>query len=260
MTSGPTNAGTEAFALTGKTALILGASGAIGGEIAGGFKAAGATVLLAGRNAGKLAATAERLGLGPDATFAADLRDVAALRALADRVAASHGVPDILVASQGTTVIKPAFDVTEAEYDEVVDTNLKSVFFACQAFGQGMAARGSGVIVMITSLAAQNGWALAAAYSASKWGVASLTGTLAAEWGSAGVRVNALSPGFFLTDLNREKMSAARKAEAEKRNAMQRMGELSELVGAAIFLASDAARFVTGATIKVDGGYLASGI
>jgi NAD(P)-dependent dehydrogenase (short-subunit alcohol dehydrogenase family) len=116
------------------------------------------------------------------------------------------------------------------------------------------------VIINISSLSAHTGWANAAIYGASKWGVAGLTQSLAAEWGEAGLRVNAIAPGFFLTDLNRERMSEERKAEARRRSAMQRMGELPELVGAAIYLASDAARFVSGATLRVDGGYLSSGI
>jgi NAD(P)-dependent dehydrogenase (short-subunit alcohol dehydrogenase family) len=107
---------------------------------------------------------------------------------------------------------------------------------------------------------AGDGWANAAAYGASKMGLCGLTQSLAAEWGEKGVRVNAIAPGFFLTDLNRERMSEARKTEARQRSAMRRMGEPRELVGAAIFLASDASAFVTGATIRVDGGYLSSGI
>jgi NAD(P)-dependent dehydrogenase (short-subunit alcohol dehydrogenase family) len=165
-----------------------------------------------------------------------------------------------MINCQGTIAIKPAFEMTEEEYDAILDTNLKSVFFACQAFGRHMVNAGGGVIINISSLSAHTGWANAAIYGASKWGVAGLTQSLAAEWGEAGLRVNAIAPGFFLTDLNRERMSEERKAEARRRSAMQRMGELPELVGAAIYLASDAARFVSGATLRVDGGYLSSGI
>jgi gluconate 5-dehydrogenase len=150
--------------------------------------------------------------------------------------------------------------LSEAEYDAILDTNLKSVFFACTTFGRRMIDRGHGSIINITSLAAHSGWARAAAYGASKMGVAGITQSFAAEWGEMGVRVNAIAPGFFMTDLNRERMPEDRKAEARRRSAMKRMGELDELVGAAVFLASDAARFVSGATLRVDGGYLASGI
>lgn len=253
----------SAFALTGRTALVIGGSSGIGRALALGFRKAGATVLVVGRNRDKLEAVARELDQGPQAgrvAYSADVRSVATLAELAATVEAEHGPPDILVNCQGTTVIKPALDHTEEDYDLILETNLKSVFFACREFGRRMLTRGSGSIINISSLAAHTGWASAAAYSISKWGVASLTQTLAAEWGEGGVRVNAIAPGFFLTDLNRDRMPAERKAEARRRYAMKRMGELQELVGAAIFLASDASRFVTGATLRVDGGYLSSGI
>lgn len=252
----------EEFALAGRTALVIGGSGGIGREIALGYRAAGATALIAGRDPDKLAAVESELGGAGKAplAYAADVRSVAELGRLAERIEGDHGAVDILVNCQGTTAIKPALELSEAEYDTILDTNLKSVFFACTTFGGRMVERGQGAIVNITSLAAHTGWANAAAYSASKWGVAGITQSFAAEWGERGVRVNAIAPGFFLTELNREKMSDERKAEARKRNAMKRMGDLRELVGAAIFLASDAARFVSGSTLRVDGGYLSSGI
>lgn len=252
----------EAFALAGRTALVIGGSGGIGREIALGYRAAGATALIAGRDPDKLAAVESELGGAGKVplAYAADVRSVAELGRLAERIEGDHGPVDILVNCQGTTAIKPALELSEAEYDTILDTNLKSVFFACTTFGGRMVERGQGAIVNITSLAAHTGWANAAAYSASKWGVAGITQSFAAEWGERGVRVNAIAPGFFLTELNREKMSDERKAEARKRNAMKRMGDLRELVGAAIFLASDAARFVSGSTLRVDGGYLSSGI
>lgn len=249
------------FALTGRRALVIGGSSGIGREIALGLNAAGASVLIAARGQEKLEETAAALGGDPIATaYTVDARSPAALEALAAKIEGTHGRLDILVNCQGTTAIKPALDLTEAEYDAILDTNLKSVFFACTSFGRRMVAQGSGAIVNIASLAAHTGWANAAAYSASKFGVVGLTQSFAAEWGGQGVRVNAIAPGFFLTDLNRGKMSEERKAEARKRNAMHRMGDLPELVGAAVYLASDAARFVSGATLRVDGGYLASGI
>ena len=254
-------ASADMFELKDRLALVLGGSSGIGRELALAFKDRGAKVLVGGRDPEKLAAVADELGERPAAvTYAMDLRRVAALGDIADAVAETHGVPDILVNCQGTTAIKPALETTEEEYDRILDTNTKSVFFASTAFGRHMIARGSGAIINIASLAAHTGWANAAAYCVSKWGVVGMTQTFAAEWGGSGVRVNAIAPGFFLTDLNRERMSAERKAEASKRNAMKRMGELPELTGAAIFLASDASRFVTGATLRVDGGYLSSGI
>jgi NAD(P)-dependent dehydrogenase (short-subunit alcohol dehydrogenase family) len=249
------------FALKGHNALVIGGGGGIGREIALGLRAAGARVLLSGRDGLKLDAVAAELGHKATRTcYPADARSIADLERLAREIEADHGHVSILVNSQGTTAIKPALELTEAEYDAILDTNLKSVFFACTTFGGRMVERGAGSIINITSLAAHSGWAGAAAYGASKMGVAGITQSFAAEWGEKGVRVNAIAPGFFMTDLNRERMPEARKAEARRRAAMKRMGELNELVGAAIFLASDAARFVSGATLRVDGGYLASGI
>ncbi|MGF1553709.1 MAG: SDR family NAD(P)-dependent oxidoreductase [Paracoccaceae bacterium] len=249
----------SAFGLKGRTTLVIGGTGGIGRAIALGYRAAGARSLVAARDRTKLDATAEALG-GGGVAYAADATAPDDLDRLAERVEADHGPLDVLVNCQGTIAIKPMLEHDEADYDRILDTNLKSVFFACQAFGRRMTARGRGSIVNVTSLAAHTGWAGAAAYGVSKWGVASLTETLAAEWGEAGVRVNAIAPGFFLTDLNRERMPEARKEEARLNAAMRRMGEVDELVGAAVYLASDAARFVTGATLRVDGGYGASGI
>ncbi|MEJ8572960.1 SDR family oxidoreductase [Microbaculum marinum] len=250
------------FSLAGRTTLVIGGSSGIGREIALGFREAGATVLIAGRRREALDAVAGKLGGSASAriAYSADARSVSALATLAETVEAEHGPVHVLVNCQGTTAIKPALDLSEAEYDNIVDTNLKSVFFACTQFGRRMCERGGGSIINISSLAAHTGWANAAAYCASKFGVAGITQSFAAEWGEKGVRVNAIAPGFFLTDLNRERMPEERKAEARRRCAMKRMGELPELVGAAVYLASDAARFVSGATLRVDGGYLSSGI
>lgn len=250
------------FGLQGKTALVIGGSSGIGREIALGYRDAGATVLIAGRAQAKLDAVAAELGPqdGSTATYSMDARDTSQLNALRESIRQDHGRLDILVNCQGTTAIKPALELTEGEYDEILDTNLKSVFFACTLFGEDMMAQNGGSIINIASLASHNGWSRAAAYSASKWGVVGITKSFAAEWGTAGVRVNAIAPGFFLTDLNRAKMPEERKTEARRRAAMNRMGELQELVGAAIYLASSASGFVTGSVLNVDGGYLASGI
>ncbi len=250
------------FSLSGKTALVIGGSSGIGREIALGYSAAGARVLIAGRDRAKLDRVAAEID--PDArgsiAFSTDMRAVGALGDLAEEIEDKHGPIDVLVNCQGTTTIKPALELSEDEYDVILDTNLKSVFFSCVAFGRRMLAREQGAIVNILSLAAHTGWGNAAAYSASKWGVAGMTQTFAGEWGQGGVRVNAITPGFFITDLNRGKMPEGRMQEARARSAMKRMGELPELVGTAVFLASDAARFINGATVRVDGGYLSSGI
>jgi NAD(P)-dependent dehydrogenase (short-subunit alcohol dehydrogenase family) len=250
----------DQFSLSGRRALIIGGTSGIGREIALGYRDAGASTLIVGRRQDKVDAAVADLGGDPRCGYAADMCDIDQITALLERVESEHGPLDILVNCQGTTEIRPAVEVTEDVYDRILDTNLKSVFFCCTGFGRRMIARGSGAIVNIASLAAHQGWANAAPYSMSKFGVVALTQTLAAEWGGSGVRVNAISPGFFMTELNRERMPPERKAEATRRNAMHRFGELPELVGAAIYLASPAAAFVTGAVLKVDGGYLASGI
>lgn len=253
----------EMFRLDGRHACITGGSSGIGREIALAFQGAGAKVTVVGRDQAKLDKVAAELGGDPSGrrlAYAAELRQLAAIRDVLDAIEGDHGPIDILVACQGTTVIKPVLEVTEDEYDTVVDTNLRSVFFTCQEIGRRMVERRSGNIITIASLASHQGWANAAAYAASKWGVVGLTQTLAAEWGDAGVRVNTIAPGFFMTDMNRARMPEARKEEARKRNAMHRMGELHELTGAAIYLASPASAFVTGATLRVDGGYLVTGI
>lgn len=248
------------FSLAGRTAMVIGAGGGIGGELAQGLHQAGARVLVAGRDREKLLRTAQAMQAPADIAYTLDARQPAELERLAAQAQQDHGPVDILVNCQGTIAIKPAVQTTESEYDDILGTNLKSVFFSCVAFGQRMAARGHGVIINITSLSAHTGWSQGAAYCASKWGVTGLTQTFAAEWGAQGVRVNAIAPGFFLTELNRERMPQARKEEAAKRSAMGRMGHLHELVGTAVYLASPAAAFVNGATVRVDGGYLASGI
>jgi NAD(P)-dependent dehydrogenase (short-subunit alcohol dehydrogenase family) len=252
----------EAFSLKGRTAMIIGGAGGIGLAMALGLRAAGASVTVAGRSQGMLDQAVTALGQAGPRPFAyrVDARSTAELRKLVSQVEADHGPLAILINCQGTTAIKPALELTEDEYDDILDTNLKSVFFACMAFGARMVERRDGVIINITSLAAHTGWAKAAAYCASKWGVAGITQSLAAEWGSDGVRVNAIAPGFFMTALTRDRMGEERKAEAVRRSAMKRMGELEELVGAAVYLASDASRFVNGATLRVDGGYLSTGI
>jgi gluconate 5-dehydrogenase len=249
------------FGLNGKTALVIGGSSGIGREIALAYRDAGATVLIAGRSQQKLDTVVAELGGDKAKTaYAVEARKIAQLEELRASITEDHGGVDILVNCQGTTAIKPALELSEDEYDDILDTNLKSLFFACTIFGEDMMARGGGNIINIASLASHNGWSRAAAYSASKWGVVGITKSFAAEWGMNGLRVNAIAPGFFMTDLNREKMPEERKAEARRRAAMNRMGELRELTGAAIFLASEASGFVTGTVVNVDGGYLASGI
>lgn len=248
--------------LTERTALVIGGSGGIGFAIVSALAKAGARIAIAARNA-------ERVNCAVDAVAALDVDvsghvcdvcDPSTARKLITEVAASGAGLDVLVNCQGTTVIKPAIEVTPAEYDRVMSTNLRSLFFACLAAHPVMRAAGGGSIINIASLAAHRGWPKAAVYAMSKHGVLALTRSLASEWAADGIRVNSISPGFFMTDLNRERMGEARKASALERTPLGRFGEVEELGATALYLASDAASFVTGADFVVDGGYLAQGI
>jgi NAD(P)-dependent dehydrogenase (short-subunit alcohol dehydrogenase family) len=252
----------ERFSLAGQVALVLGGSSGIGRQIALGFHESGATVLPVGRTAAKVAEVDAALAAkGATATgYCADVTEPASLSDVIARAVADHGRIDILLNSQGITMLKPAEEFSRADYDHIIGTNLTSVFFACTEAGRHMLERGSGCIVNIASLAAHRGFQLSALYTMSKHGVLGLTQTLASEWAPRGVRVNAISPGYFMTPLNREKMSPSRKETAMRRTPMRRFGEVEELVGAAIYLASPAASYVTGETIAVDGGFLAAGL
>jgi NAD(P)-dependent dehydrogenase (short-subunit alcohol dehydrogenase family) len=248
----------SAAVLSRFTALVIGGSGAIGGAIARAYAAAGARVGIAGRDRARLIAAAAEIGAKD--YFAADVTRADTLDTLVEEVLRAFGRLDILVNCQGITILKPAEDFTEEEYAQVMATNMTSVFFSCTRFGRHMLERKSGAIVNIASLAGVRGFPRAAAYAVSKHGVIGLTKTLAAEWADRGVRVNAIAPGFFMTALNREKMSSERKQRALARTPMGRFGEVEELAGAAVFLAAPGQRFVTGAVLNVDGGYLAAGI
>lgn len=254
--------GGERFSLAGKVALVIGGSSGIGREIALGFRGAGARVVPVGTSYDKVQEVVARLRESDAEAegHAVDVREIAALQVLVDTIAERFGRIDVLVNSQGRTMLKPAEEFAEADYDQIMAVNLKSLFFACTVVGRKMLARGEGSIINIASVASFLGFQKSAVYTASKHGVIGVTRTLAAEWGARGVRVNAIAPGFFLTALNRDKMDPARKAMAQRRTPMDRFGELPELVGAAIYLASPAASYVTGETLGVHGGYLAAGL
>ena len=248
--------------LSGMNAVVIGGSSGIGNAIAAGLQEAGAAVAILGRNPEKLDLALARLQETDSRAraFSVDVTNWVQLQDVVLHIERHFGPVNILVNSQGTTDIRPAVEVGEADFAAVISTNLNSVFAASRLFGEAMIARREGVIINIASLAAHRGWPRAVAYAASKHGVAGLTLTLAAEWAPLGVRVNAISPGFFMTDLNRERMPPERKENALRRTPMARFGELPELAQAAVYLASPGASFVTGAIINVDGGYLASGI
>jgi NAD(P)-dependent dehydrogenase (short-subunit alcohol dehydrogenase family) len=253
---------TNPFSLRGRRALVIGGGSGIGRAIALGLGRAGADVWVAGRRREPLDASCELLrthGVTAGA-FQADVTDEASLDGLVAQVESQAGVPDILVTAQGVMELAAAEDFDTATFDRIVDTNLKSVWFACTRFGRGMLARGSGSVINIASLSSFRGFPRNGVYCVTKHGVKALTETLASEWAARGVRVNGIAPGFFMTDLNRDKMSDERKAIAMSRVPMKRFGDVNELAGAAVFLASPAAAYVTGTTIAVDGGFLATGM
>ncbi len=253
------------FSLSGQHAMVMGGNSGIGLAIATGFLNAGASVFVVGRNQEKLDSTEAALtalARGDQAvkSYRADVSDFGHLRAVIAQVLAIHGHIDILVNSQGINQLKAAEDFTVDEYSRIMQTNLQSVFFSCTEVGRHMLGRGCGSIINIASLASHRGWQRAAVYAMSKAGVHSLTQTLAAEWAERGVRVNAISPGYFVTDLNRATLVGERADRALMRTPMRRFGDTEELAGAAVYFASNAARFVTGQTLAVDGGFLAAGM
>lgn len=246
--------------LTGMNAIVVGGSSGIGASIAEGFACEGARVGIIGRRQEKIDTVLASLRKhNPKAIgHAADMRGKQACEAAIGALAGELGSLDILVNSQGITVIRPSAELSETDYIRVIDTNLNSVFFCCQAAFPHMKAKG-GTIISIASLAGHRGWPLAAPYAASKHAVLAFTRTLATEWAEYSIRVNSISPGYFRTELT-SALSPERVALATSRTPMGRFGELGELVGAAVFLASKEATYVTGADIAVDGGFLAKGL
>jgi len=192
---------------------------------------------------------------------AADVSNRASIEAFHSAVLAEFGKVDILVNCAGITKRTPSVDVSESEWNGIMETNLTGTVRACQIFGRKMIERKYGRIINVASVSSGRGFFEVAAYAASKAGVVSLTKTLAGEWAKYGVCVNALAPGVFRTDINKALLDGTPRGEEFLiRTPMHRFGKLEELVGATVFLASDSASFVTGHMLVVDGGFLASGV
>jgi NAD(P)-dependent dehydrogenase (short-subunit alcohol dehydrogenase family) len=254
--------GTGLFDLTGRVAVVVGGTSGIGRAIAMGLADAGADVVATGRRRDRVeAAAAEIQRKGRRSLMlCADVADIASMTGLREACVRDLGGVDILVAAAGITKRVPTLEMVDDDWQRIIDTNLSGVLRACQVFGAPMVALGRGRIITIASIASFVGLHEVAAYTASKAAVAGLTRALAIEWAPRGVTVNAIAPGVFQTDLNRELLSSGRGQEFLVRTPMKRFGKVEELVGAAVFLASDAASFVTGQLIAVDGGLLASGV
>ncbi len=249
------------FDLSGRKALVTGASRGIGRRLAEALAAAGADVALAARSQpalGDSAAAVEALGRRA-IPFALDVSDTPQCRHVTQAAAQALGGLDILVNNAGVEEVRPSLDVDEALWDKIVDTNLKGAFFCAQAAARLMQASRRGAILNICSLTSFVGIPTAVPYSSSKTGLLGMTRALSVEWAPLGIRVNAIAPGYFRTA-----MTEGFYADPNWRDSMLakiplgRFGDLDDLVGAAIFLVSDASRYVTGHCVSVDGGFLAS--
>jgi len=252
----------ELFNLTGKTAVVIGGTGELCGAMAEGMAAAGARVVLVGRDASKAEKRIAAIrAAGGNASFeACEVTSRAELTALADRVCANGGRIDVLVNGAGVNSPTPFVEISEEEMDRIISINLKGVMLACQVFGARMLSAGGGSIINLGSISGIVPLSRVFTYSATKAAVHNLSKNLAREWAAQGVRVNTLIPGFFPAEQNRKVLTPERVASIMNRTPMKRFGEARELVGATLLLASDAGSFVTGSEIVVDGGFAAMAI
>ena len=253
--------GLQQFSLAGKVAVVTGSSRGIGRAIAEGMAGAGAAVTVNGRNPETTQAVAGAIAAagGKSLAVPADVGKVADIERLIKSTVATFGRLDILVNSAGISPhYKPAETMTEAEWDEVIAVNLKGVFLCCQAAGRVMIPEKSGRIINISSIGGQVALPRLVAYCAAKGGIDQLTRVLAVEWAPHHILVNAISPGYIDTDLTKGlRQNPARRDALLRQVPLGRLGKPDEIAGAAIYLASDAASYVTGQTLDVDGGWLA---
>jgi len=251
------------FDLAGRTAVVIGGTSGIGRAIALGLAQAGANVVCSSRRQQQVEeASAEIEAIGRRTIRrTSDVADRQSLKDLLKACIMEFGRVDILVNSAGRTKREPTVDQSEEDWNAILETNLNGTLRSCQVFGRHMVANGYGRIINIASLSTFVSLFEVAAYSASKAAVASLTKSLAIEWAKSGVNVNAIAPGVFRTALNQKLLDETpRGQEFLTRTPMGRFGKVEELAGAAVFLASDAASYVTGEVLVVDGGFLASGV
>lgn len=253
----------ELFDLSGRVAVVVGGTSGIGRALAIGLAEAGADVVATGRRENlvdEVASAIEKLGRR-SLRQASDASSRQSIDEFRDAVLEEFGRVDILINSAGQTFRKATTEVRESEWNAIMDVNLTGTLRACQSFYQPLVESGRGRVINIASLTSYVGFFEVAAYTASKSGVLGLTRSLAIEWAPQGVNVNAIAPGVFRTELNAGLLDGTERGrELLMRTPMKRFGETRELVGAVVFLASDACSFITGQCIPVDGGFLASGV
>ncbi len=247
------------FSVAGQVVLAVGASRGIGEALAGGFAARGATVIIAGRDAATLEATRAAITRDvPVEAVACDVAKGADVTRLVAEVIERHGRIDTLLNVAGINVRKRVESYTEEEFDRILGVNLRGHFLVAQAVGRRMLERGAGSIINIDSLNTYAPLKGVTPYAMSKGGVNMMTRGMANEWGGRGVRVNAIAPGFFPTALSKKLWQIPKMQDWVKEvTPMQRLGDVEELVGTAIFLASKASAFMTGQILRVDGGITA---
>ncbi len=249
--------------LSGRVAVVVGGTSGLGRTIALGLAEAGATVVPSGRRQNHIDDVCDALeGLGRKTVRQpVDVRDRTSLDELCGKVRSELGHIDILVNAAGMTFKKPTISIEEGEWRELIDINLTGALRSCQAFYESLKASGHGRVINIASMASFVAFHEVAAYGVSKSGLLALTQSLGIEWAPHGICVNAIVPGIFVTDMNGALLRGTpRGQELLARTPMRRFGNPEELVGAAVFLSSDAASFIAGQSITIDGGFLASGV
>ena len=243
------------FHLEGKVAVVTGGATGIGRAIATMFTAAGAMVSIVGRKSGELEEACEDMGGGCHEIIA-DLKETHSIPGIVERIEKEVGPVNILVNNAGINQKKPALDVSDEEFSEIIGINLASVFALSRECARYMSLRKSGSILNISSMAALYGIPQVVSYSASKSGLVGLTRSLATEWAAHGIRVNAIAPGFIRTAMSEKALSAdpERSRRVMERTPMARLGDPDDIARAALFLSSDAASYITGVVLPVDGG------